>query len=364
MSERQEARMMAMDAERAWQAVQTRDRSQDGALFYAVRTTGVYCRPSCPSRRPARRNAEFYESAAAAAAAGYRACLRCSPDSTEGTTSERRVRRAVAYIDAHVDERITLERLGRLVGLSPFHLQRSFKDVVGLSPRAYQNARRLESMKTQLRNGADVGRAVWEAGWGSTRAAYEAAAGGLGMTPGRYRAGAPGVLIRYAVERTELGSLLVAWTSAGVCAVLLGDTGEDAVAELAAEFPRAEVCAADGAESGWIAAVLERLDGAHPGLALPLDLHGTSFQLRVWRALQEIPFGEVRSYGAIAAAIGAPGSARAVAQACASNRAALVVPCHRVVRGDGAPGGYRWGGERKRRLLEHERDAVVSPAPT
>jgi AraC family transcriptional regulator, regulatory protein of adaptative response / methylated-DNA-[protein]-cysteine methyltransferase len=349
--------MMTMDAERAWEAVQGRDRSQDGALFYAVKTTGVYCRPSCPSRRPNRANVEYFESAAAAEEAGFRACLRCSPSSAEGTTAERRVRRAVAYLDAHVGERVTLERLGRAVGLSPFHLQRSFKDVMGVTPRAYQNARRLESMKTHLRNGNDVGRAVWEAGYGSTRAAYESAADGLGMTPGTYRAGARDVVIRYALEETAFGTMLVGWTSKGVCAVVLADVADAAVAELRAEFPAAALEAAAESERQWVGAVLERLDGAHPGLALPLDLHGTSFQLRVWRALQEIPFGEVRSYGEVAASIGAPRAARAVARACATNRATLVVPCHRVVRGDGDAGGYRWGEERKRRLLEHERAA-------
>lgn len=335
-----------------WQVVLTRDRAWDGALFYAVRTTGIYCRPSCPSRRPRRENVTFFDSADGAERAGFRSCHRCHPASASGTTTERRVQRAIRYLDEHRDERITLDRLGTVVGLSPFHLQRAFKSAMGVSPRQYQEARRLDAMKERLGSGERVGRAVWEAGYGSVRGAYEAVARGTGMTPGRYRGGAEGVHILHAVRDTRFGSLLVAWTPTGVCAVLLGDSAEDVIGQLRSEFPAAQI--SEDAGDGHIDHVLTYLEGSHPGLALPLDLHGTAFQLRVWEALRQIPMGEVRTYGEVAAAIGAPGSSRAVARACAANRTALVVPCHRVVRSDGTLSGYRWGEQRKRNLLEHE----------
>lgn len=342
-----------------WQVVLSRDRSWDGALFYAVRTTGIFCRPSCPSRRPRRENVTFFHSANDAAHAGYRPCHRCHPESAAGTTTERRIQRAIRYLDEHRTERITLEQLGDVVGLSPFHLQRAFRSAMGVSPRQYQEARRLEAMKERLGSGARVGTAVWEAGYGSMRGAYEAVARGTGMTPGRYRNGGAGVHITCAVRETRFGSMLVGWTASGVCAVVLGDSLHDVMAQLRTEFPAAEI-SEDGA-SAAVDDVLRHLEGTHPGLALPLDLHGTSFQLRVWEALRQIPAGEVRTYGEVAAAIGAPGSARAVARACAANRTALVVPCHRVVRSDGSPSGYRWGGQRKRQLLEHEGSVVRGP---
>lgn len=344
----------AISEEGAWEAVLARDRSLDGKLFYAVRTTGVYCRPSCPSRRPRRENVVFFDSAERAERAGYRACHRCHPRSSLGTPAERRLRRAIEYIEAHLDERITLERLGKAVGLSPFHLQRAFKEALGLSPRAYQDARRLEVMKRRLRNGDEVGKAIWGAGYGSVRGAYASAAAGLGMTPGAYRRGAAGVPIRYALHGTRFGHLGVAWTPKGVCAVALGDTSDRVVEELKSEFPAAELAREQGDAAEWIQSVLDYLDGSHPGLVVPLDLQGSAFQLRVWQALREIPIGEVRSYKEVAEALGMPSAARAVARACATNRAALVVPCHRVVRADGSLSGYRWGVERKRRLLEHE----------
>ncbi len=343
--------------ESRWKAVLERDRSYDGAFYYAVRTTGIYCRPTCPARRPKRENVEFFDSSSEAEAAGYRACHRCHPASPHGTPTDRRVRRAMEYLDEHRDERVTLARLGAAVGLSPFHLQRAFRNALGLSPREYQDARRLEAMKARLREGDEVGRAVWGAGYGSYRGAYESAAAGMGMTPGEYRDGGAGLAIEYSVHETRFGTLLVAWTARGVCAVMLGDAGRELVAALEAEFPAAGI-RAYGAEAGeWVGMVLDSLEGAHAGPAVPLDVRGSTFQLRVWNALREIPFGEVRTYGEIAAAIGDPGAARAVGRACAANRAALVIPCHRVVRADGAPGGYRWGPERKARLLEQERRA-------
>lgn len=343
------------DQDAAWQAVLGRDRSWDGILFYAVRTTGIYCRPSCPSRRPRRENAVFFGSAEDAEAAGYRACHRCHPDSSTGTPTEHRVQKALDYLNQHLSDRVTLEELGDAVGLSPFHLQRVFKDAVGLSPHAYQNARRLEMLKKHLQDGSKVGRAVWRAGFGSVRGAYQSAGSGLGMTPGQYREGGRGVVITYTVHRTAFGRLIAAWTERGVCAVMLGDSADQLIEDLKAEFPGAEVGEAAGEAKAWIDALLRYLEGEHPGLSIPVDLHGTTFQLRVWNALREIPPGEVRSYRQIAEAIGAPNASRAVARACATNKTALVVPCHRVVRSDGSLSGYRWGEERKQELLSLER---------
>lgn len=349
----------------AWQVVLARDRSWDGVLFYGVHTTGIFCRPSCPARRPRRENVTFFGSADEATGAGFRACHRCHPQSTSGTTTERRIQRAIRYLDEHLDERVTLAQLGSAVGLSPFHLQRAFKDAMGVSPRQYQEARRLEHMKERLGSGDSVSTAVWEAGYGSVRGAYEAVARGTGMTPGRYRSGARDVRIVYAVRDTRFGSLLVAWTPAGVCAVTLGDSRDDVIAQLHAEFPAADVAphARDDARDADVRmdAVLACLDDTHPGLAVPLDLHGTSFQLRVWEALRQIPAGEVRTYAEVAASIDAPRASRAVARACAANRTALVVPCHRVVRSDGSLSGYRWGVQRKRDLLDHEAGAIARP---
>lgn len=338
----------------AWEVVLSRDRAWDGKLFYAVRTTGIYCRPSCPSRRPKRENAEFFVSSEQAERAGYRACHRCHPRAESGTPTEHRLRLAMDFLHEHTHESITLKELGKAVGLSPFHLQRAFKAAVGLSPRAYLDARRLELMKHSLRQGDDVGRAVWRAGYGSMRGAYESAANGMGMTPGQYRKGGRGVVIRYAVEESSFGYVVVGWTDRGICAVLLGDSGEDVVGALTAEFPEADLVAADPRTAVCIRPVLDYLEGRHPGLVVPIDAQGTNFQLRVWHALQQIPIGEVRSYKEIAEAIDAPRSARAVAAACGANKIALVVPCHRVVGSDGSLRGFRWGTERKQRLLNHE----------
>lgn len=349
--------MQGLEVDQAWAIVAGRDGTWDGQLFYAVRTTGIYCRPSCPSRRPQRKNVLFFESAEDAVLAGFRACLRCAPESATGTTTERRLRRALEYIDQHLDRRITLDELATQVGLSRYHLHRSFKDYLGLTPRQYQEGRRLAVLKASLREGAAVSRAVWAAGFGSVRGAYETAATGMGMSPGRYREGGVGVAIQYADADTRFGTVLVAWTDRGVCAVLLGDGVDQLLGELAREFPAA-VRAHSSEAAAWLKPLLRYLEGTDPGLVVPLELHGTSFQMRVWQALREIPLGEVRSYGEVADAIGAPSAARAVARTCATNRVALAIPCHRVVRSGGSLSGYRWGVERKRALIEHERTLV------
>lgn len=347
--------------EDAWQAIMSRDRAFDGVLFYAVRTTGVYCRPSCPSRRPKRTNVLVFDSADRAEASGFRACHRCQPQSASGTTTERRVRLAMEYLATHRDQSVTLEQLGAAVGLSPFHLQRKFKEVVGATPREYQKAQRLDAMRSHLRNGTDVGRAVWAAGYGSVSGAYDAVAKSTTMTPGEYRRGAAGVPVSYSVHSTRFGQVLVASTQKGVCAVLLGDDSEQLIRDLSAEFPAAVLSEAEPDSGTRIRDFIAYLEGKHSRLTLPLDLHGSTFQLRVWKALQEIPAGETRTYSDVARAIGEPKSARAVARACASNKTAVVVPCHRVVRSDGSLSGYRWGPDRKRRLLQMEQDIAATP---
>ena len=350
-------------ADPRWTAVLERDTRQDGRFVYAVATTGVFCRPSCPSRRPRRENVAFFSAPEEAERAGYRACRRCAPESSVAP-AERTVREACAYLEAHLDEPVTLETLGREIGVSPFHLQRMFKRVTGVSPKAYVNARRVERLKARLQQGDGVADATYEAGYGSGSRVYEQADAQLGMTPATYKRGGSGVTIRYGTTESPLGRLLVAVSERGVCAVTLGDSDGDLEAALRREYPQARIERTkekDERLEEWLGAVVRHLEGAQPSLALPLDVQATAFQRRVWQALQEIPYGATRSYGEIAAAIGQPQASRAVARACASNRVALIVPCHRVVRGDfeisGEAGGYRWGAERKRRLLDREREA-------
>ncbi|HEU4829341.1 MAG TPA: bifunctional DNA-binding transcriptional regulator/O6-methylguanine-DNA methyltransferase Ada [Gemmatimonadales bacterium] len=347
-----------------WNAVLERDAAFDGSFVFAVRTTGIYCRPSCPSRRPRRQNVEFFAAPGDAAAAGYRACRRCEPNAAE-TAAERAVARARAYLDAHVGEPVTLATLAREVGMSAHHLQRTFKRSVGVSPAQYASALRAERLKVELRSGATVSRASYDAGYGASSRVYDAAEHQLGMTPAAYRRGGKGVRIRFTTVRTDFGWLLVAATDLGVCSVMLGDGAVELRLALKDEFPSADLAAVDMAEDGhddlraWAASITEHLQGKSGSIAVELDVGGTPLQQRVWSALRQIPYGETRSYAELAAAAGAPRAIRAVASACARNPVALVVPCHRAVRKGGALGGYRWGIERKARLLAHERGVVV-----
>jgi AraC family transcriptional regulator of adaptative response/methylated-DNA-[protein]-cysteine methyltransferase len=344
------ARAQMPDAETAWTAVLQRDPLSDGRFVYGVSSTGVYCRPSCPSRRPRRDRVSFFPGAREAEAAGYRACLRCG----DGGVSEN-VERARRYLDAHPDEHVTLEQLGRVAGLSPFHLQRTFQRIVGLTPKAYASARRTERFKRSLKNGSDVTSAIYEAGYGSSSRAYEKSGERLGMTPSEYRRGGKGMRIRYATVASPLGRLLVGATERGVCSVALGDDDAALLMSLRREYPHAELERAGDGLGEQLQAVVQRLDGNRAAAQIPLDVTATAFQWRVWKALQAIPHGATRSYAEIAASIGSPGAVRAVARACASNRVALLIPCHRVVRSDGELGGYRWGVERKAELLQRER---------
>jgi AraC family transcriptional regulator, regulatory protein of adaptative response / methylated-DNA-[protein]-cysteine methyltransferase len=353
---RSDEKPSALPPEEAWAAVLRRDPDADGRFVYAVSTTGIYCRPVCAARRPRREHVSFFVDAAAAEAAGYRACRRCRPEHGGTSSTAACVERALAYLDARLDETVTLEELGRAVYSSPFHLQRSFKRLLGVTPREYVRARRAERLKARLHQGDTVSRAAYEAGYGSGSRVYERSGAELGMTPAAYRRGGRGERIRYSTVASPLGWLLVARTERGVCAVSLGEDATELEAGLRREFPHAVLEHADDL-GAWTEAVASYAHGATTRLDLPLDLRATAFQQRVWKALREIPAGETRSYGEIAAAVGVPRGARAVARACASNRVALAIPCHRVVREDGALGGYRWGLERKRRLLEQELEA-------
>jgi AraC family transcriptional regulator of adaptative response/methylated-DNA-[protein]-cysteine methyltransferase len=343
-----------LDPAEAWAAVVGRDRRFDRRFVYAVRSTGVYCRPSCPSRRPRAANVIFFDDASSAERAGFRACKRCRPRANGAPVgAAASVREAAAFIDAHTDQRITLAALARHTGVSPFHLQRVFRRELGVTPREYQQARRLDRLRARLRRGETVSRATYDAGFGSPSRVYEQAAR-LGMTPAVYRRGGQGLQIRFAIVRSPLGLLLVAATASGVCAVSLGDTEEQLERRLRAEFPRALVERDDGSLADLAGRVVAHIRGEGPAHDLPLDVRGTAFQQQVWRALLAIPYGETRSYAEVAAAIGQPTATRAVARACATNPVAVVIPCHRVVRSDGSLGGYAGGVERKERLLAVE----------
>lgn len=338
------------EAER-WQAVVDRDAAADGRFVYAVSTTGVYCRPTCPARRPRREHVVFFADPSAAERAGFRACLRCHP---EGVSSSVAV---VEHIKQLIEASLTalsLAELGLATGLSGGHVQRLFKRATGLSPKAYAQARRAERLRDGLRQGATVTDALYQAGYGSPRALYSQADATFGMTPGAYRHGGRNERIAYACGETTLGTAIIAATARGVCAVRFGEPAE-LIAELAAEFPHAEIAldaAAVGPYHAWLRNHLATATAAT--VTPPVDVRGTAFQRQVWSALQAIPRGQRRTYTQVAAAVGRPAAVRAVANACAANPVAVLVPCHRVVRSDGGLGGYRWGEERKRALLASE----------
>ena len=338
----------ALDPRAAWRAVETRDARSDGQFVYAVRSTGIYCRPSCPSRRPRRDRVEFFAAPRDAERDGFRACRRCRPERTEASLAER----ARAIIDAARGTNVPLARLASELGVSPAHLQRTFSRAQGMSPRAYAERMRGERMRRSLRAGQPVSSATYDAGFNSSSRAYATSARTLGMTPGRYRRGGAGMEIQYTLIGSSLGRLLVARTERGICAVYPGDTDAALERQLADEFPRAErrKLSTPFAEAHQVRDALDRGAEELP----PFDVNGTDFQRLVWAALTRIPAGQTRTYGEVAKSIGREGSARAVARACATNNVAVLVPCHRVVRGDGGMGGYRWGVGRKQTLLARE----------
>jgi len=345
-----------LDAEAAWQQLTRRD--PEAAFFYAVTTTGVFCRPNCKSRLPLRANARFFASSAEALAAGFRACKRCRP-LEEGPSDKvsAGIERVRGYLERNVDRRVRLEQLGRIAGLSPFTVQRLFKKEMGVSPLQYQRALRAGSLRSSLRQGSRVTDAIYEAGFGSPSRAYEGAQ--LGMTPARFAQGGKGEKIGWCSARTPFGWMIVGSTERGLCWLSLASTRDEAEASLRAEFPAAEL-RRDPSLSRLVDAALANVrEGADlsesRGRIGSLDLRGTVFQLRVWQALRQIPRGETRSYSELAREMGEPKATRAVARACAVNRVAILVPCHRVVRANGSLTGYRWGVERKEKLLESER---------
>lgn len=347
------------DSEAYWRAVQDRDRSFDGRVFFGVRSTGIYCRPSCPARRPRREQVVFFRIPEAAERAGFRSCLRCRPRNAAISDPQvEMVRRACLYIEGHVGEAPTLDDLSSHTGVSPYHLQRVFKRITGITPRQYAEATRLDQFKNGVKKGATVTEAMYDAGYGSSSRLYESAPARLGMTPADYRRGGKGVRIRYTISDCSLGRLLVAGTEKGVCSVRLGDSDKELEAHLASEYPAADVTRDEESLSSWVEQLVSHLNGERPHLDLPLDVQATAFQWSVWEKLREIPYGSTRSYSEVAQSMGRPTATRAVARACATNPVALMIPCHRVVREDKSLGGYRWGIERKKTLLEQERLAV------
>lgn len=337
-----------------WARVVARDRSADGQFWYAVATTGVYCRPSCPSRTANPKNVTFYDSLAAAKASGFRPCRRCNPD---GVSPEAENAARVAQACRLIEESETLPSLAELAGaagFSPGYFHRLFKAQTGLTPKAYAEARRAERVREGLAEGQSVTATLYDAGFSSSGRFYEKTAGMLGMTPSKYRAGGADEEIRFAVGQSSLGAILVASSERGVAAILMGEDPDALVRELQDRFAKARLIGADAEYEQLVAQVVGFIEAPGIGLDLPLDVRGTAFQQRVWRALREIPPGRTVSYSELAQAIGAPRAVRAVASACAANNLAVAIPCHRVVRNDGALSGYAWGVERKRSLIERE----------
>jgi AraC family transcriptional regulator, regulatory protein of adaptative response / methylated-DNA-[protein]-cysteine methyltransferase len=338
-----------------WNAILARDGSFDGRFFFGVVTTGVYCRPSCPSRHPLRRNVRFFRVSAEAEQAGLRPCLRCRPLSDPTAA----IKDLCRFIEDHCHEPLSLATLAGRAGLSRFHLQRTFKAAVGLSPKQYLEAHRVGKLKKELRQAKDVTAAVYEAGFGSGSRVYERANSRLGMTPKQYRQGGGGVTIDHALIESPLGLAMMGATDRGICSIQFGESEEQLIEALRREYPAATLQPvahpAPAAFEQWKKVLTAHLAGRSPVLDLPLDIQATVFQMRVWDYLRTIPYGNVQSYREVAAGIGSPSAVRAVARACAANRIALAIPCHRVVRGDGKPGGYRWGLNRKQALLDRER---------
>jgi AraC family transcriptional regulator of adaptative response/methylated-DNA-[protein]-cysteine methyltransferase len=334
-----------------WDAVQIRDASHDGEFVFAVSSTGVYCRPSCPSRRPRREHVTFFSKPEQAEQAGFRACLRCRPKAAEGNSQLRLAKAVCRYIERHLDEPVTLAELGRVFKQSPFHLQRRFKAALGVTPKAYADSCRMNQLKQNLRAGHNVTRAMYDAGYGSSSRLYERTASQLGMTPDKYRRGAIAAPIRYTVTDSPLGRMLIAATDKGICAIQFAGSDDELEQGLKHEFPFAVRRRDDAALAPWKENLLEGMRGQRPHAELPLDIQATAFQRKVWEYLQSIPRGETRSYATVAKAIEQPAATRAVARACATNPVAVAIPCHRVVRSDGGMGGYRWGIQRKKDLL-------------
>ena len=339
-----------------WQAVREKNKSFDGLFYFGVLTTGIFCRPSCSSRTPKRANVSFFVSTADAQAAGYRACLRCKPlETTFRGKNADLIERALKLLRDGDREIASIDDLCTELGVSSGHLQKTFKTTLGLSPKEVMDMMRIENFKENVRV-ADVTTSLYESGFGSSRSLYEKAGERLGMTPATYKKGGKGMKIKYTIVDSPLGKMLVARTEKGICAVSFGDTQESLAKELSSEFHSADIRNDDAGLESAVKAILRGLDGEKTILTLPLDLQATAFQMRVWSELRKIPYGETRSYADIADAVGNPKAVRAVARACATNPVALVNPCHRVIGSDGKLSGYRWGIERKKQILDREKE--------
>jgi len=342
-----------METEVLWRAVEARDARFDGAFVFGVKTTGIFCRPSCTARKPKRENVAFYDGCSDAEVEGFRACLRCKPKNEKAADPQiEMVLRACELIDA--EDQLSLETLSGELGLSTSHFQRTFKNIVGISPKKYAEAKRLQRFKNEIKDGSDVVTAMYEAGYGSSSRLYEKAAENLGMTPAIYKKGGKGMNINYIITDCELGKMLVARTPRGICSVTFGDSDKELRDGLDKEFPNAEIAENDHDLKTAVDAIVKYLAGKNKRLVLPLDLQATAFQMQVWDFLRKIPYGETRSYSEVAEEMGDKKKVRAVAQACAKNRVALLIPCHRVIASDGKFSGYRWGIERKKKLLATE----------
>jgi AraC family transcriptional regulator of adaptative response/methylated-DNA-[protein]-cysteine methyltransferase len=346
----------ATEADPRWAAVVARDRGADGTFYYSVRTTGIYCRPSCGARLPRPENVRFHADRAEAEQAGFRPCKRCRPDQSAPEARQANMVAEICRFIEAAEEIPTLAQLARKAGLSPYHFHRLFRSVTGLTPRGYAVAQRARRVRDGLRKSGSVTEALFDAGFSSSGRFYASSDRMLGMSPRRFRAGGVGTDIRFAIGECSLGTVLVAKSDRGVCAILLGDDPDALARELQDQFPRANLIGGDAGFKRLVARVVGFVEAPARKLELPLDIRGTAFQQRVWQALRKIPAGRTASYADIARRIGAPKSVRAVAQACAANRLAVAIPCHRVVRNDGGLSGYRWGVERKRALLDREAD--------
>jgi AraC family transcriptional regulator of adaptative response/methylated-DNA-[protein]-cysteine methyltransferase len=356
---KEQMKLLPDDYESHWQAVLTKDASFDGQFVFAVSSTGIYCRPSCGSRRPRREKVSFFHLPEAAEQAGFRACLRCHPRNARVIDPQIQMAQQVCrIIEQNEGEPITLATMREQVGVSSFHLQRTFKSIMGITPQRYAEAHRVNRFKQGVRKGQAITTAIYDAGFGSSSRLYERASSQLGMTPATYGKGGRGAVINYAIAKTPLGRLLVAATNKGVCSVMLGDSDAALEANLLNEFPAAEIRHDEEPLRSSLNAIVEHLKSKSPHIDLPLDIQATAFQRQVWEQLRAIPYGQTHSYSEVAKAIGQEKAVRAVARACATNPVALVIPCHRVIREDKSLGGYRWGLERKKKLLETEHEAV------
>jgi AraC family transcriptional regulator, regulatory protein of adaptative response / methylated-DNA-[protein]-cysteine methyltransferase len=337
-----------------WQAVLARDGASDGKFVFAVSSTGVYCRPSCPSKRPRRENVTFFRRPQEAETAGFRECLRCRPKAITGNPRQELMKSVCRYIEQHLDEPVTLARLGAEFRQSPFHLQRTFKAVLGITPKEYADSCRMRGFRQKLKAGHSVTRAMHDAGYSSTSRLYSRTSSELGMEPAKYRRGAIAAPIRYACADSPVGRMLIAATNKGICSIQFAESDEELEQGLKHEFPFAMRRRDDEGLAKLAEQVVQRISGAECSSSLPIDIQATAFQRRVWSYLQSIDFGETRSYTEVAKAIQHPSAVRAVARACATNPVAIAIPCHRVLRSNGDLGGYRWGLQRKKALLEIE----------